>query len=78
MLALLEAFPAAAPAGPSVVLLDNLEDLIDAETGAITDPPLDEALRALLTGPDHAVKVILTTRVAPRTLLLASRPGSGG
>ena len=29
MLAVLEAFPAGAPAGPSVVLLDNFEDLID-------------------------------------------------
>ena len=74
MLALLEALPAGAPAGPSVVLLDNLEDHIDAETGAIADPPLDEALRALLTGPDHGVKVILTTRVAPRELLLV-QPG---
>jgi tetratricopeptide (TPR) repeat protein len=74
MLALLEAFPAGATAGPSVVLLDNLEDHIDAETGAITDPPLDEALHALLAGPDHAVKVILTTRVAPRELLLV-QPG---
>ena len=70
MLALLEAFPAEASAGPSVMLLDNVEDHIDAETGAITDPPLDEALRALLTGPDHGVKVIVTTRVAPRELLL--------
>jgi tetratricopeptide (TPR) repeat protein len=74
MLALLEAFPAEAPAGPSVVLLDNLEDLIDGETGAMTDPPLGEALRAALTGPDHGLKLILTTRVAPRELLLV-QPG---
>ena len=52
-----------------MVLLDNCEDLID-EAGALTDPALDEALRALLTGPDHGVKVVLTTRVAPRELLL--------
>jgi len=31
---------------------------------------LDEALRALLSAPPHAVKVIVTTRVAPRGLLL--------
>ena len=74
MLALLEAFPAEAPAGPNVVLLDNLEDLTDDGTGVVTDPPLDEALRAVLRGPDHAVKVILTTRVAPRQLLLVE-PG---
>jgi tetratricopeptide (TPR) repeat protein len=69
MLAVLEAFPAGASAGPSVVLLDNFEDLID-EAGSVNDPSLDEALRALLTGPDHGVKVVLTTRVAPRELLL--------
>ena len=31
---------------------------------------LDEALRALLAAPPHAVKVIVTTRVAPKGLLL--------
>ena len=74
VLALLEAFPAEAPGGPSVVLLDNLEDLIDDGTGAVTDSPLDEALRAVLRGPDHGLKVVLTTRVAPRQLLLVE-PG---
>jgi hypothetical protein len=34
------------------------------------DTELDEALRALLTLPHHTVKVILTTRVAPRDLML--------
>jgi tetratricopeptide (TPR) repeat protein len=62
------------PGGPSVVLLDNFEDLLDPESGSITDPALDEALRALLTGPEHNVKVILTTRAAPRSLLLI-QPG---
>jgi tetratricopeptide (TPR) repeat protein len=68
MRALLDAFPF----GRVIVLLDNLEDVIDAESGdfAITDPVLDEALRALLAAPPHAVKVIATTRVAPRGLLL--------
>src|SRR4029077_17578688 len=68
MRTLLDAFPS----GRVVVLLDNLEDVIDTEGGdfAITDPVLDEALRALLAAPPHAVKVIVTTRVAPRGLLL--------
>ena len=68
MRALLDAFPP----GRVVVLLDNLEDFIDASTSdfAITDAALDEALRALLAVPPHAVKVIATTRVAPRGLLL--------
>jgi tetratricopeptide (TPR) repeat protein len=65
-LALLEAFPA----GRTVLLLDNFEDLVDPETFAITDGELDEALRTVLTAPGHGVKVILTTRVAPRALML--------
>jgi len=66
MLALLEAFPS----GRSVLLLDNFEDVVDPETLAITDAALDEALRTLLTAPGHGIKVILTTRVAPKALLL--------
>jgi len=68
MRALLDAFPS----GRVVVLLDNLEDVIDSSSAdlALTDPVLDEALRALLAAPPHAVKVIVTTRVAPKGLLL--------
>ena len=68
MHALLNAFPS----GRVIVLLDNFEDLVDASTSdfAITDAALDEALRALLSAPPHAVKVIVTTRVAPKGLLL--------
>jgi tetratricopeptide (TPR) repeat protein len=69
---LMRALLDASPSGRVVVLLDNLEDVIDTEGGdfAITDLVLDEALRALLAAPPHAVKVIVTTRVAPRGLLL--------
>lgn len=56
--------------GRVVLLLDNFEDLIDAETQAITDRELDEALRALLTLPQHSVKVVVTTRIVPRELAL--------
>ena len=68
MRALLDAFPS----GRVVVLLDNFEDVIDSSSAdlGLTDPVLDEALRALLAAPPHAVKVIVTTRVAPRGLLL--------
>ena len=68
MRALLDAFPS----GPVVVLLDNLEDVIDSSSADLwlTDPVLDEALRALLSAPPHGVKVIVTTRVAPKGLLL--------
>ena len=64
--ALLEAFPQ----GKVILLLDNLEDLIDPETHNISNTELDEALHAFLSLPQHAVKMILTTRIAPHDLLL--------
>jgi tetratricopeptide (TPR) repeat protein len=66
MRTLLEAFPA----GRTVLLLDNFEDLVYPETLKLRDPELDEALRALLNAPHHAVKAIITTRFTPRDLLL--------
>jgi tetratricopeptide (TPR) repeat protein len=66
MRTLLEAFPS----GRSIVLLDNLEDLIDPATLALSDPGLDAALGELLTAPQHGIKVIATTRLVPRELLL--------
>ena len=70
MQALTESFPG----GRTVVLLDNFEDLVEPQTGDIRDPELDEALRALLTLPQHGIKVILTTRVTPSALRLL-QPG---
>jgi tetratricopeptide (TPR) repeat protein len=70
MCALLEAFPN----GRVLSLLDNFEDVLDPATQNIRDAELDEALRALLMLPHHAVKVILTTRIAPRDLALV-QPG---
>src|SRR5262245_35194544 len=63
---LLEAFPA----GPTIVLLDNFEDVIDTNTLEIQDKALDEALKIVVTAPAHGVKVILTSRAAPRSLML--------
>jgi tetratricopeptide (TPR) repeat protein len=67
MLALLEAFPN----GCTVVLLDNFEDVVDTaiEPFEITDAALNAALHTVLTAPQHGVKLILTTRVAPGRLL---------
>jgi hypothetical protein len=62
MRALLGAFPT----GRTLVLLDNFEDVIDLAMHNIADPELADVLRALLMLPHHGVKVILTTRVAPR------------
>jgi TIR domain/AAA domain len=66
MAGMLEEFPAEQTV---VVLLDNFEDLLD-ESGMVTNSLLDEGLRALLSAPAHGVKVVLTTRLAPRPLLL--------
>ena len=66
MAELLEEFPAEQTV---VVLLDNFEDLLD-DTGAIVETALDEGLRALLSAPAHGVTAVLTTRVAPQSLLL--------
>jgi tetratricopeptide (TPR) repeat protein/nucleoside phosphorylase len=70
----LSALLAALPAGRVALLLDNFEDVIDPTTHAVRDAELDEALRSLLNLPHHAVKVILTTRIAPRALALI-QPG---
>ena len=48
--------------------------MIDPETLNMTDPELEEGLRALLGLPEHGVKVIVTTRLAPRSLALVA-PG---
>ena len=64
----MEAVLAAFPRGRIVVLLDNFEDEVDIETASIKNAELAEALRALLELPPHALKVIITTRIAPRDL----------
>ncbi len=70
MRALLDAFPG----GRVMLLLDNFEPLVDPESLNLRDGELGEALKALLCGPHHAVKVLITTRIAPRDLALCE-PG---
>ncbi|RJP53733.1 MAG: TIR domain-containing protein [Anaerolineaceae bacterium] len=70
MRALLDAFPS----GRVILLLDNFETLIDAESLSLRDSELSDALNALLGGQHHAVKVVITTRIAPRDLAI-SEPG---
>jgi tetratricopeptide (TPR) repeat protein len=67
---LLSAFPE----GRVVVLLDNFESKLDAETRDVADAELDEALQVMLDFQHHGVNVIITTRVAPRNLALV-QPG---
>jgi tetratricopeptide (TPR) repeat protein len=52
-----------------LVVIDNFEELIDPITSEIRDHELQEILRALLHLPRHGVKVVLTTRMAPRSML---------
>jgi tetratricopeptide (TPR) repeat protein len=66
MRALLAAFPH----GRVIMLLDNFEDVVNTETLALRDAELEEALTALLQASAHAIKVIITTRIAPRNLAL--------
>jgi len=51
-----------------IVLLDNFENVVDAEKGQVKDAELDEALRAILHAPHHPIKIIITTRVSAREL----------
>jgi tetratricopeptide (TPR) repeat protein len=62
------------PSGKVVLLLDNIEPLINVETFSIGDAELDESLCAFLYGEHSALKIILTTRIAPRGLNLCE-PG---
>lgn len=66
MKSLLRAFPR----GRFIVLLDNFEDKVNTRTLAIEDEDVNQALTALLTAEPHAVKMIITTRIAPQTLAL--------
>lgn len=70
MRALLDAFRS----GHVILLLDNFETLIQAESLNLRDSELSEALNALLSGQHHAVKAVITTRIAPRDLAI-SEPG---
>jgi hypothetical protein len=66
MLALLDNFTDAR----IVVLLDGFEEVLNAGTLAVADGSLSEALQTVLEAPSHGVKIILTTRVPDRSLLL--------
>ena len=70
MRALLDAFPQ----GHIALLLDNFENLIDPESLNLKDSELSDALNALLLSSQHAVNVVITTRIAPRDLALVE-PG---
>ncbi len=70
MRALLDAFPS----GRVILLLDNFETLIQAESLSLRDSELSDALNALLGGQHHAVKAVITTRIAPRDLAMGE-PG---
>jgi tetratricopeptide (TPR) repeat protein len=58
-----------------LVLLDHLDDVIDASTSEILDSELAEGLRAVLEQKSHNVKLIITSQVAPKDLLFTLPAG---
>ena len=67
-----EALTEAFSRGRTVILLDNFEDALAADTAEIGDAELRSALEALLKLPPHGLKVIITTRLAPSNLALVT------
>jgi tetratricopeptide (TPR) repeat protein len=57
-----------------LVLLDNFEDLVDPERLVVREAELADAITAVLYAPPHAITVVVTTRLAPRDLLM-EQPG---
>ncbi len=74
MRALLTAFPSEEALGGVIVLLDNFEDLLDPTTEEIKDKELQDALQSIWQSPDHRLKLIITSRVMPRSVAEAT-PG---
>ncbi len=62
------------PEGPAVLLLDRFEEIVGQDRLGLSDSSMEGVLRAVLTAPPHGLKVIVTTRVTPRDLLLVE-PG---
>ena len=56
------------------LLEDESVNVLDDVRKTVRDPELDEALRALLEAPHHAIKVILTTRIPPSPLMQVQTP----
>lgn len=54
---------------PVVVLLDNLETYVDAESRRLTDLQLEESIRAVINSPGHSVKILATSRIPPAGVL---------
>jgi len=68
LLAKVQHLTAAFASGRTVVLIDNFEDLLDRPSGALKESDFDAALRAVLNGPQHGLKLIITSQVVPRDL----------
>ncbi|MFL6123783.1 hypothetical protein [Actinophytocola sp.] len=49
------------------VSIDSAENLLDPDTGKVTDPDLDEALEMLATEPGHRVTVLLVSHQEPES-----------
>ncbi len=62
------------PSGRTVLLLDNFETLVQEDGQRVRDAALGTALKTILEAPEHCLKVVITTRIAPNDLIL-TQPG---
>lgn len=63
------------PQKPTILLLDNFEDLINPNDEHLRDQELEKAIIKILDASGHFLKLIITTRVPPRDINL-SNPAS--
>ena len=66
-----ELLPCLSP-DPTVVLLDNFEDVLSPEDTRICDVELGELLRLLAELSRHSLKIVITTRVVPDEIVQIS------
>jgi tetratricopeptide (TPR) repeat protein len=57
---------------PTVVLLDNFEDVLSPEDARIRDAEISELVQLLPELPQHSLKIIMTTRIVPDEVLRIS------
>lgn len=70
--AILRALLPRLPSDPTVVLLDNFEDVVSPEASQITNAEIDELLSFVMQASQHSMKVVITTREVPRDFWNAS------
>jgi tetratricopeptide (TPR) repeat protein len=57
---------------PTIILLDNFEDVVSPDDTRIRDIEVRELLNFLIEHPQHSLKIIITTRIVPEDVLRIS------